>query len=410
MQVIRPKPPFRQAALRFALALVCCFGLLISMSVHAYAEDDQPSGDTELATDAAPSDPTEAPPPVVEEPTEAPVVEEPTDVPTLEPVPEEPTIAPTEIPGEEPTALPTDEPVATATEAPSATPTESPTPSPTPTTVPAIPFDPTLDCKRIEGGVSAIAGDPGRGWLDCTLRWETAHVQKLQVAAAAQSAGWNVIVVERDALNDQVKLAAGTNKLDLTDSNPDDADFLTAHLYIGSLLGCTSPTASDIKLTFTATSDGPKTEEASENVVEAVTKTVAETGSYPVAPSVSLTSVSFTPIANSLTGSRETAGSINFTFSNAPATCGWSTTITFADFVSGDMVIPAANLVALQSHGDDALVLGSDGGAITLTSPPSDRPGAADGLVSVDISLSLGTFMPQGNYQTTVTIEALANA
>src|SRR6476659_8195158 len=99
--------------LRLTLALLCCFGVLISISTRAYTADDLSPGDTELSADTAS---TEAPPRVIEEPTDIPV--------------------------------------------------ESPTPSRTPTTVPAIPFDPTVDCKRPEGGLAAIAGDPGRGWLN----------------------------------------------------------------------------------------------------------------------------------------------------------------------------------------------------------------------------------------------------
>ncbi len=97
-------------------------------------------------------------------------------------------------------------------------------------------------------------------------------MQTVHIEAAAQSVGWNVIVVERDALNDQEKLDASTNTRDLTDSNPYDANFLTAHPYIGSSLGCYSGSSTDILLTLTAISDNPE-DTVEDQAVETVTTT-----------------------------------------------------------------------------------------------------------------------------------------
>jgi hypothetical protein len=121
---------------------------------------------------------------------------------------------------------------------------------------------------------------------------------------------------------------------------------------------------------------------------------------------VTLQAVTFSPMTENAGGFGQTIGVATLAFDGAAETCGWTMTISFSDFTSGDSVIPAANVAALQVSGEEGLLVTSEGGAIAIVSPAREAPGATSGAVVLDLVLSLTAFAPQGDYHTTVTVEA----
>lgn len=381
-------------------------------------------------------------PPPVEVATEPPPPPPPTEIPPPPPT-EVPPPPPTEIPPPPPTEapVPTEEPVATevpateapateipATEEPTPTVEPSPTPSPTPTPAAAIPFDPTVSCELIEGGVVATAGETAWSIQECTATWQTENVSEVKALVTTQDSGWNVIVVNAADLQSQEALDLSDGRLDLADSMAEDDGFLTSRFYIGTQLGCTSPLNANVVLELTATSTAPVSEDEAGNPLPIVNEDGSESPAAPgattietdrtdlvlgghaaVAPTVTLNSVTFSGFANSLDSSSISQGAISMSYTNAPSRCGWETSITFADFSSGEFAIPAANLTAVSVTGLDGAILTSDGGVISLVSPTHGTPGPSEGTITITLELNLGAFVPQGTYGTTVMAETIAN-
>lgn len=330
-----------------------------------------------------------------------------------------------------PTDVPvTEEPVATEspTAEPTATEVPTPTPTPTPTPRPAVPFDPTVTCALIEGGSLAIAGETDWSIQECTATWSTENVSEVTAVASSDTTGWNLIVVNADDLQSADVLNQSDAELALTDSTAEDDGFLTSRFYIGTQLGCTSPLDAAIKLDLTATSTAPVSEDENGNPLPIVAEDGTESPAAPgatnietdrtdlvlsghaaTAPTVTLNSVTFTGIANSLDSSSVSQGTVSLTVANASAACGWQTTISFGDFTSGNNAIPASNLSATGLSGLEGVHYTSDGGVITLVVPAGVNTRPSDAEVVVSLELNLGSFVPQGTYGTTVVFETIAN-
>jgi len=379
--------------------------------VAAQADEADPGAEVTVTSDPAPPEETVVEAPVQEqEPADDPLppTEAPTDVPA-----NEPSDPPTDVPTEPATTTPPEEPPATepaATETttandPASTPTETATeaPSPTATPKPPVPFEPVIECIDPERADIAVAGGSEWALLDCTLRWETEDVREVQASATSREAGWSVVVVDPATVRSGAPLSAEDHRLSLADSTNGDAGFLTARLVIGTRLGCVAPLTTRIDLKLVATSTPPADDQSVTE--ETVTRTVEVAARSPEAPELTGMSVSFTPIANSLTGSRVSAGAVTLSFTNAPERCGWSATIVFDDFVSGGGVIPAGQLTAISADGVDGVGVSSSDGVISVVVPASDRPRNQDGTLTIATELDLGTFKPQGSYESIITVE-----
>ncbi len=294
--------------------------------------------------------------------------------------------------------------------------TEAPTPTPTP--APAIPFAPEVDCQLIEGGALPVAGDITWSFQDCTVTWETENVSDVALHAWSEAAGWQVIAVTADELGYQDLLDASDGRLSLTDSTPDDDAFTSSRFYLGTQLGCTSPTEAAIALDLTATSTAPVAEdeagnplsdEPGETVVEtAEMRSLVVDGTAATAPNVTISSVSFSAVENSLNAT-STGGSIELTYDDAPARCGWELVITFTDFTNGSQVIPAAGLTATGVTGLDGIGFSSSEGAISIVSPTRDRAMPTSGVIVISMELLLDGFVLGGDYGTTVVAQTIAS-
>lgn len=399
---------------------------------------------TQVPTQIPPTQAPPTPPPAI--PTAAPTEVPPTEVPpTLAPSPtaiEEivltqtstPTNIPTELSSatatETATFAPTETesftPTPTETETPTPTETETPTATPTATQTP-IPFDPALSCQPSEADQIAVAGEADWAWLECEVGWNTENVQSVQVRVWTDEAGWSVIAAEGRANSGDVSSDADQTSLTLTDGGSGEADFLSGRFFLGSRLGCLSPTSAQINVELTATSAGASpdvqdgapparvpSEDAEESDdarvdarIETSVKAITAIGQPPTAPAISITSISLDPVDNSLPFPQVTTGSISFEFENAPSACGWKATVTFFDFVSGDRVIPASNVRATSMRGNGGLSLtATENGTIELVQPPGDPMAAASGSITIATELVLDSYLPQGAYQARVAMQS----
>lgn len=369
----------------------------------AYPPADQPVIEqTDPAVeDVPPPTPTPVPPPP-ETPTEVPA-EAPTDTPTE---------MPTDIPTEEVTAAPTDEPTSEPTKegteasdesTPTETETETETPTPTPTAEPPVPFEPVMECIRPKWASEAVAGESEWGLLECSLRWETEQVSEVRAEARPRDAGWTVVLVSEETLAQDLPLSQEDHQLLLTDSNADDNGFLTARFVLGTRLACVASLVTALDIDLTASSNPAEDDESV--LEETVLLEIDVTARQPPVPDLTGMSVSFAPVADSLTGSRVSAGVVTISFEDAPERCGWSASIAFTDFVAGDFVIPAAQLVALSASGVEGIDVSGGDGVIWITVPTRDSARSTSGIITINTELDLGSFKPEGSYATTVTVE-----
>lgn len=386
------------------LGKVLAFSLvwLIAWSTPVLAED---AGDAPVVTEVPP--PTEAPPPPTEAPpppTEAPL---PTEVPapTEEPVsPTEEPVDPTEVPVD-----PTEEPVD-----PTEVPTETPTPTPTPTAEPAIPFAPAVTCNLIEAGALPVAGESNWSFQDCTATWETENVSAVELHAWSDAAGWQVIAVNANALGNQEVLDASNGLLNLSDSNLEDEGFASSRFYIGTQLGCTSPTSALVNLDLTSTSTAPVPEdedgnplsnEPGETVIEiAQLRDLTLDGQSPSAPVITIAAATFTPI-DLMEGVMTSTGTVEVHFSDAPKACSWQLTLTFGDLANGDVVIPIGGLQLVDVVGIDAASVSLENGSFSIVQPGGVE--GASGAFAITTFLELSESVPAGEYATSLTVSTL---
>lgn len=363
-------------------------GLVLAMDVSG-EELESPTAEL-VPTEMSQPPPTEMPQPP---PVETPVVDSPTEAPIPESsseslIPESPE-TPTA-----PTAVPT--------------PTETPTPVPTATLAatppPAVPFRPDVQCRRLDGGAAPVSGEREPGWLACLISWSTSQMHDVQLDVIPRESGWQVIAVNANAFDNPSVRAAATNHVALQDSDPDDSGFFTAQVYLGSWVRCNAVPGNSFDLVLTATSY-PDDRSA---VTEQQTRAITESSLSAPIPEVSVQAISFSPITDSLTGDRHSAGSLTLWVDRAPARCGWYATIAFSDFSSGDYAIPAANLVATGVSGNFTVSVTTDGGVITVLMPPGADPIPSSGPITIALDLALEGFVPQGSYSTTVTVAASA--
>ena len=322
--------------------------------------------------------------------------------PTLEPEPTSTEPVPTEtVPAEAtPTEVePTLEP--TSTEVPSPTPTETAEP----TAEPILPFDPSLTCELSDLSSQAVAGSATRGWLGCTVTWETRDATELRIKAMTEAADWTVVVVDGGLGQDLNGEISGDDWIALSDDDNDDSGFLSAEFVVGTQLGCLAASSADIGFELNLTSGSPASDD-SDLTEEAASRSVTIDGDGNSVPKISIASVSFDPIKNSLTMPDYVRGSLVVNVRDASAACGWSTEITFTDFTSGNVVIPAANMNAIKVSGIDGVSIGSsEGGVISILASPSESM-AEDATITITTELEIDGFLPEGNYQATVTVVA----
>lgn len=333
------------------------------------------------------------------------------DEPTVEVVPTQvpeltPTSAPAETPAPEPTVL---EPSSTpgpapetpvSTQTPEATSTIEATPSPTPSPVPG-PFEPQLECQSVPDSL-AIAGESEWGFLDCTVTWKTAPVSLVHVATTSTEPGWSFIVVAPETTRDSSLMAGATDQLDLLDR--DGGAFVSSRFLLGARLSCGAALLAPVELSFRATI--PAGEGTGVTQSPKVKRNLEVSGHASLIPSVSISSVSFESIADSLSGNQSSFGEVTFEYSGASETCGWSTELSFSDFNDGTQTIPASNLNSLRVSGAPGVVITGGGGTFTIASPPSGNPQASSGAITVDLDLYLGGYMPGGNYSAVATLSS----
>ncbi len=373
--------------------LVLILALMILAPLPALADE---VGNPDAGTPSAPIEttlpeptPTEANPPIAEPPP----VEE-TEVPT-EPTTEVPT--PEETPSQDEAAL---------GDADSEDQPGTPVPDAEDENVASenvIPFAPELECEPRVEDEAAVAGERDWTLLKCSVTWETRDIESLAFSVQPRDSGWTVRVLEAElpgedesALIERIEVSEKR----LTLHAPDDAEtFTSADLLIGVRFGCLAPvrTTLDVDLVANASDEStPRVHEATEEIHIG--------GQAPVAPRLHDVALTFAPIEN-LLESRISAGSLVVPFAAAPATCGWSISFHFADFVAGEQQLAAENLVAIAVAGLDGVTVTSDGGVITLLIPESPEPRPDTGTFEVSLELNVGSFLPRGTYRTAVTVE-----
>jgi hypothetical protein len=354
--------------------------------------DDQTSG----------SEPVEEHQPAVDIETDPPP-----DVPSEQvdeaPVVESPTVAPTEVPTDTPTLGPTETPTPTLEPTATVTPSLTSTPTATPK-----PFDPRLTCVRTNGGTAPVAGIAEPSWLDCTVTWETEHVERASVDIATNAIGWQIAVADPQSFDELISISDLPATRTLSDSDPGDGGFLSARFLIGSQLECSASADATIELSFSATSrSGPTEDEPDSPVTASAKRVITESGMQMGLPDVAVSSVSFSAI--DAIGGGSSYGIVVLGYSGASPTCGWSGTVTFADFKSGDDVIPAASmtLAGVQSDFEDLTVSIADG-VIVFDIPPVQIARPTSGSFSVEVELHTQGFVPPGAYRSTVTVQTQA--
>jgi hypothetical protein len=82
--------------------------------------------------------------------------------------------------------------------------------------------------------------------------------------------------------------------------------------------------------------------------------------------------------------------------------------LTFADFTAGNYRIPASHLIATAVSGIEGALVTSDQGVVTIMIADGFTPRSANGVLHISLELTLGSYLPTGNYQTVVTVNASA--
>ncbi len=282
-----------------------------------------------------------------------------------------------------------------------------------------------LDCTLIDGGVLAVAGETTWSYQDCTVTWQTENVSAVELAAWSDAAGWQVIAVDLDDLNDPDAIAVADGTLDLPDSDLNDDGFFTSRFFVGTQLGCTSATSASINLQLTATSTAPVPEDENGDPIlieneageleqvppgETVTETTLDDltidATSAAAPVVSIDSASFGTIDLG-DGATSTSGTFSFSYSGAPQACGWQVTISIGDFVSASGVIPVSGLELTGVQGIDMSSVTTDVGTFVVAPPPGD---VESGSFTLEVQLVLDGVVPEGEYTATITMSTQVNS
>jgi hypothetical protein len=346
-----------------------------------------------------------------------------------------PTVLPTEPPAMVETEVPTEEPESTeppdVTEAATETdgagdtsdaaeeefelaPDTSGTPvtneeKPAPTVEPAIPFAPVLECLPRETSGVATAGEGNWAVLECSIEWETADVNAVHLVARPRTADWRVALIDVDdpafaEIPVPVRLESGDHELDLPNAafTTESDSFSAATFLLSAQLGCSAALSTIVELEMTAESQ--LDDAGAAGLEETVIDEIELQGQPATAPDLHDLALSFSSIANSL-DNRVSTGSLTLAYSGAPALCGWSISLGFADFTAGNYRIPATQLIATAVTGIEGALVTSDQGVLTIVIAEGSIPRAASGALQVTLELNIGSFLPVGNYQTVVTVD-----
>ncbi len=282
---------------------------------------------------------------------------------------------------------------------------------PTPTELPAtatppVPFDPIVSCARSEQSTMPKAGNAELGWLDCTATWETENLTWLEVEATIREPGWDLIVVVPDSSGSSKLPTARSSQIEFDGASAGDAGFHSAHFLIGSRMSCLAAEQTEIALHLTASVDAADQEsDPGATAIETSTQQIAESGIAATAPTLTIASAQFSDIVTDRESSQSSTGDIAMVFDGASPACGWSATVTFADFEAGGHTIPASDLSLLQASSDATTLDASMAdGVLTLTSLPDPAIDSSSGAIQIELKLQPAGFAPQGQYGSTATI------